>query len=320
MMRTSASVRGRYDELRADYLRVKEEGDKLLSSLREARWHYESRLKTLESYALKLETGRFSSGTIDDFFAATFVVENRSALRRAEARLKASGLFVIEKRKPEDDCLTHHPASDFAFDDVRLYLRIAEAESRPPTGVESLMFELQIKTFLQHAWSIATHDLVYKGDDVDWKKERIAFQVKAMLEHAEVTIEHAQRIASAEGEKSTKELREQKELLEWVRRKWSSEHLPQDQTRLARNIHGVLKAAKVELSELDPALERETLGGRGAQLLSVSPYGAVLDVIARNFPERLSQLGDSRLKVFLPEEQAELCDRLPPKSVRAIRT
>ena len=56
---------------------------------------------------------------------------------------------------------------------------------------------MQVKTFLQHAWGIATHDLIYKTDDVSWSRQRIAYQIKAMLEHAEMSIQEAGRLAEA---------------------------------------------------------------------------------------------------------------------------
>ena len=64
--------------------------------------------------------------------------------------------------------------------------------------LSNITFEIQIKTFLQHAWDIAIHDIIYKGDDINWRMQRIAYQIKAMLEHAEVSIHEIERIKESE--------------------------------------------------------------------------------------------------------------------------
>src|SRR6185295_542993 len=77
---------------------------------------------------------------------------------------------------------------EFSFDDLRLYTKWKPDVTLPTPTFAGVVFELQIKTFLQHAWSIATHDLIYKTDSISWPKERVAFEIKAMLEHAENAI------------------------------------------------------------------------------------------------------------------------------------
>ncbi len=64
---------------------------------------------------------------------------------------------------------------------------------------------------MQHAWGLATHDLIYKADEINWPKERIAFQIKAMLEQAEVTISGVNNLISLpEVSKDNYETAEQK--------------------------------------------------------------------------------------------------------------
>ncbi len=197
MMKIPSSVRGLHSELKETYEPLKEKVDDTIRGLREPGWHYASRIKELESFALKLETGRFPEPReIDDFLACTLVVENTTVIARAEELL--CGKFELHERRPKDNKYTTKEPHSFRFDDLRLYVKWQDDPALPPTGLAGLLFEIQIKTFLQHAWSVATHDLVYKTDEKNWAKERIAFQIKAMLEHAETSIREADALAKSD--------------------------------------------------------------------------------------------------------------------------
>lgn len=51
------------------YTRLKEQVDEFMEAQKDPTWHYISRLKSLESFALKVETGRYSDPSqLDDFF------------------------------------------------------------------------------------------------------------------------------------------------------------------------------------------------------------------------------------------------------------
>lgn len=161
--------------------------DEIINHLKESNWHYIGRIKTLESFALKLETGRFAEpSSMEDFFACTIVVDNLSQIKLAEQLLREQ--FEIVSRRPKNDEDTHKEPHSFQYDDLRLYSRLKSESFLPDSVLSRIVFEIQIKTFLQHAWSIATHDLIYKSNEISWSKERIAYQIKAMLEQAELSI------------------------------------------------------------------------------------------------------------------------------------
>ena len=90
------------------------------------------------------------------------------------------------------------PPDVFRFDATRCYCRIRHAEPEPelePRAFE-ITFEIQIKTAFEHAWSVVTHDLVYKTDDISWTKRRLAAQLKAMVEQIdEALVDNFERVA-----------------------------------------------------------------------------------------------------------------------------
>lgn len=40
----------------------------------------------------------------------------------------------------------------------------------------------------EHAWLVSTHDIVYKSSDIDWRKFRLAAQIKATVEQLDMLI------------------------------------------------------------------------------------------------------------------------------------
>lgn len=239
-MKVPASVRRLFDDQREKNERLKEQIDKRIAGFKRPRWHYESRVKELPSFALKLESGRFlHPDALEDFFACTLVVANMTEVAEAEQLLVEN--FTVVERRPPDAASTHKAPDAFPFDDLRLYVTLPENPALPPNDLTGTRFEVQIKTFLQHAWSIATHDLVYKSDDANWSKERIAFQTKAMLEHAEVSIQEAEALAGcstlAREDKATKQT---KAAIALLKRQWPADELPTDVRRLAVECQHVL--------------------------------------------------------------------------------
>ena len=196
-MKIANSIRDAYYRVENSYQRLSTEVcAKLLRKTREKQWFFLHRLKEMESFALKIETGRVTDpARMEDFFACTIVVPTVSQIADAEQLLKE--IYEVEVRRPPKDETTQKKASDFVFDDLRLYLKRGPSSIGRNDDLEGMVFEVQIKTILQHAWGIASHDLIYKTDNVSWSKARIAFQVKAMLEHAEIAIAEVECLADS---------------------------------------------------------------------------------------------------------------------------
>ena len=312
-MKVSGSIRRIYDDQKVKNESLKELVDRQILSLKKPRWHYESRVKELVSFALKIETGRFKEpAALEDFFACTIVVANASELEQAEGLICSH--FTLRRRKPRKK-RTHKAPETFAFDDLRLYVTIREDPTvpPPPPNLSGIVFEVQIKTFLQHAWTIATHDLVYKTADVDWGKGRIAYQIKAMLEHAEVSIQEADKLATssllAKEDRQTKQIKSGIKLLE---SQWNQDQLPSDVRRLAENIIALLKLLDLDIAGLKTILNTNKTLRDGFHLANLSPYGTVVQYLFEAEQERMQQLltgDDIPARVLIPSEIT-----LPPTS------
>jgi hypothetical protein len=176
---------------------------------------------------------------------------------------------------------------------------------------------VQVKTLLQHAWSIATHELVYKTDDVDWSTSRIAFQVKAMLENAELSISEVRRLTDASLlNRSDRDCDQQRMTIQEIKQRWKPEQLPKDLRRLALNVFELTKLLKIQFTDLWIALDEATAAGEGAETLNLSPYSAIVSALIRKHgPHLFDPLmrSESRKALFVPLE-VELPDL--PTSVR----
>lgn len=304
-MKIPRSVRYLYDNLKPKYEVLRELVDALVTSNKERRWHYESRMKEEQSFALKLETGRERNlENPEDFFACMLVVENHARISDAEKLVLT--LFELKQRRPKDRSRTHLAPYSFDFDDLRLYVAWKDDPAGRPTGFEGVVFEIQIKTFLQHAWGIATHDFIYKSDDVDWPASRIAYQVKAMLENAELSIGEARNLTeSAMISRTDRESDELLQVIANVKERWDVTALPRDLRRLSQSIIDLCRTLRIDSSDLWGAVDEATTRGEGAKTLNLSPYGALLESLIVKYGGRLfDPLGHpkNRNYIFIPAE------------------
>ena len=304
-MKISKSLRDIHANQKERYGLLQQRVDHVMRLTKDRRWHYESRVKELENFALKVETGRYDDpNELEDFFACTLVVENLGSIAKAERLARTR--FKFQERRPKTDKFTSKPSDSFRFDDTRLYVRWKDDPLVRPTGLDGLLFEVQIKTFLAHAWSIATHDLTYKTDEKSWPKERIAFQIKAMLEHAETSIQEATKLAASSSLKKTDELSERiSTIIELINDLWPSVALPYDKKLLAENIDSLIRSVGIDLEALRQVLVKETELGRGTNTLNLSPYSTVVQSLFNQELQKMSKYVTGRshkFKIYIPRE------------------
>lgn len=306
-MKITNSISTVYEETYPLAVKLQQEVDKIIHSLRVDSWHYYGRIKSKESFAQKLETGRvWDIRELDDFFACTLVVKNKAEIQEAEKRIHAH--FHVRKRKPKDDTFTHKEPYSFEFDGLRLYVHIKPPEYLPPSPINDFVFEIQIRTFLEHAWAITTHDLIYKSDDISWPKARVAFQLKAMLELAETSINRVESLSeSPELAKSDRKNQELNEIRNFLIMTFPVESLPADLFRLSQNILNLFEFFNLQIEPIKGMLEVETNEGRGIKTLDLSPYSIVLQTIIYQAPEAFTSAfkkgNHSKVKkIFIPKE------------------
>lgn len=255
---------------------------------RDRKWFYTSRKKGLESFAQKVEGGQCRDFYhLEDFVGAMLVVPMLTDLPAALGFVDK--FFHTAYRRPERPDKTTKSASDFPFDDIRLYGRLRPAEDLPPRPIDDIVFEIQVKTFLQHAWSISTHDLVYKHDRASWARSRVAYQVKAILEHADLSVsaiatleESAELPAEGQPEASIQGL------IDLVEREWAQDVLPRDRRRLALNLQRLIKALSLDTAdELKVLLDEGRLAGGGQHPSGLSPYQCLVEYASIHRPAAL---------------------------------
>lgn len=309
-MKIIRSLHDIYDSQFEIYELLRSKVDTLLESKVEKSWHYESRIKTVESYAQKIEIGRFNPFALEDYFACMIVVPNLNEVNKAIELIE--DYFSVVNRKPPSDDMTHKKPEAFPFDDLRLNVKFKPDEKLPPSEFEEIVFEVQVKTFLQHAWSIATHDLIYKSDDVSWAKQRIAYQAKALLESAETTISSSEELASSPNTniaKNNKRTVELSESIEFIKKKWLPISLPKDILRLATILTDLRNSSGLTIKDLENSLDRETKVKRGIKTLNLPPYLIIIQSLIntenpkfKKYLTRTDSKKRSQIKILLPAE------------------
>jgi ppGpp synthetase/RelA/SpoT-type nucleotidyltranferase len=147
---------------------------------------FHGRIKTLESLSEKIEGGRYERWSdLDDLYACTIVVPTAKEVPEVLSFLKVAFKELTVKSGRS----TQKAPDVFRFDSTRWYGTLNDdvAQDSIP-GVDSVRFEVQVLTAFEFAWVTVSHSLVYKSDDVNWSKLRLASQLKAAVEQIETII------------------------------------------------------------------------------------------------------------------------------------
>lgn len=126
--------------------------------------------------------------------------------------------------------------------------------------------------------------IFYKtGDKLSWAKSRVMYQIKALLENAEVAIAEAHKVSSADIlQKKFPDLDDLNGVMDVYQKHWSDEALPSDLRRLSESTIFLLKILNKSINELDTLIDSETKAGRGSKLLNLSPYWIVVSSYAKD--------------------------------------
>lgn len=150
------------------------------------------RTKEIESAFEKLETGRFSAfSELDDLWAMTLIVPLNSD-KQAAAKFVEEQFVVHTARGRGESQLS---PTDFTFDSIRFYCGLKNSEEPQSLKLSKYVFEIQIKSTLEHAWTSLTRQLNYKEAAPDWRIQRLTAQFKAIVENVDLQLDNAKAYA-----------------------------------------------------------------------------------------------------------------------------
>lgn len=132
----------------------------------------ESRTKSLESFVRKAETPdplvpherkyAHPQTEITDAVGLRIIVPLSTDVEPVRSLLHDS--FVVEEETDRGADEQHLDVPGYQSLHLLVRLRDRDREGREFRGMEDLLFEVQVRTTLQHAWASLQHDLMYKTD------------------------------------------------------------------------------------------------------------------------------------------------------------
>jgi ppGpp synthetase/RelA/SpoT-type nucleotidyltranferase len=230
-----------------------------------------SRIKELESVSEKVETGRFASWSdIDDLVAFTVVVPQLREESKVLSFLRETFEEVVVR--PRGSSLKAPDA--FRFDATRFIGRLASVNSVPRPPLFDLRFEVQIRSAFEHAWSVTTHALTYKGSEVSWSKLRLTAQLKAAVEQLDTLVSAFDDATKYIDPSMWPEIEAKAELRTFFASKVESKAIPielapKDWSRFVDNVFDVVKAGRDRTDPLE--ISRLICNDFDAELSSLSP-------------------------------------------------
>jgi ppGpp synthetase/RelA/SpoT-type nucleotidyltranferase len=199
--------------------------DTLAGFADENNFPFSGRIKTPDSIGEKIEMGRYERfSQIEDLVAFTLIIPSANFEGRV-VEFCRSKFQVIEIRNK----LSARKSPElFRFDSTRVIARLhrrPDVEQNVPS-IFDWPFEIQVRTAFEHAWAVATHDLVYKGASIDWKRLRLAAQLKATSETLDAAIASFDHLAQAISESPWEQVKERSDVSYFVTSLFKENRLP----------------------------------------------------------------------------------------------
>ena len=203
---------------------------------------FTSRIKSVESLAEKIETGRFKKWSdLDDLFACTVIVPTLSHEKEVIDFCKNT----FERKRMLKRGQNKKAPDTFKFDTTRIYAQLKKSYNEnygSSLSIHDIIFEIQIKSAFEHAWSVSTHDLVYKSPDIDWRRLRLSAQIKATVEQLDTLILAFEQTAQIIGKNDYSEIKIKRRFVGEINKLFKTRNLPdelqpKDMTRFCDNLY-----------------------------------------------------------------------------------
>jgi hypothetical protein len=179
----------------------------------------------------------------------------------------------------------------FRFDSTRVIARARcphDLSGDKGPSIYEYFFEVQVRTAFEHAWSVATHDLVYKGSSIDWKRIRLAAQLKATSESLDTAVAAFDNLANGIIESPWDRIRDQIEVSKYVVSAFDGQRLPGNLkpasiSRFSENFYALTRSAQPDLSVTDAltTIDAELKKGKSIPV-SVSLYQLFLGILCES--------------------------------------
>ncbi len=263
-------------------------------------------IKQIESLTQKIESGDFKNiSVIIDLFRATIVVPTKAEIEAVKMDLLKD--FVITRTNEKKQ----KSPSEFKYDDIHLHLKYSPKIKIPGREHLERPFELQVKTFLQHAWTKATHDIIYKGQEFSWPSYRVAHQIKAMLEQSDDILMKLEEKSSFCDDNEYNDFREKNRIIALLSKYWEIILLPSDKIKLAENIFQLLGLGDRKVDFLQEELSKKE-NGLFISSKSITPYQAILGILIKtSLISLVENLSKSNKKIFITSSLSDLIGVLP---------
>lgn len=267
---------------------------------------YSARIKEPESILIKAEKEGYQHpfAEMDDLFACTIAVPDHHRVGHARADVEAC--FEVVKVRQRDV-----KPEEFTYNDLSLYLKVKPGFFNRHEAYLDFIFELQIKTLLQRAWSQAGHDVIYKSARRTWGLARISSQLRALLEMADSVLANLEGAADAlQPRVDYPKYSQTNDLVGILEETWAHWRLPApvNRFRAAQVVATYLDLAGLCVADLPQLLGREDYVPY-VKARSLAPTQAIFIVL---FLERWGDM-QGRLKkrsVLVTPEMLDLCPGL----------